>query len=102
MDHCRREENGFFRMLAPGQDAARLQLFRDGHERLGIDLDKFERQMSSYQLSGDPGVLLPLGERVIRELGEHLAAEEECVKGVSSPSPLHERALRAEVHHKAG
>jgi hypothetical protein len=44
---------------------------------LGIDLDKFERQMASYQLSGDPSVLLTVGERTIRELGEHLAGEEE-------------------------
>jgi len=61
MDHCRREENVFFRMFAssPGL-AAKLLAFRDGHERLGIDLDKFERQMASYQLSGDPTVLLTL------------------------------------------
>jgi hypothetical protein len=44
---------------------------------LGIDLDKFERQMASYQLSGDPTVLRSIGERTIRELGEHLATEEE-------------------------
>lgn len=80
MDHCRREENGLFRIFAPSPDlAANLQVFRDGHERLGIDLDKFERQMASYQLSGDPSVLLTLGERTIRELGEHLALEEEFV-----------------------
>jgi hypothetical protein len=78
MDHCRREENAFFRTIAPNPDlAAEIQVFRDGHERLGIDLDKFERQMASYQLSGDPSVLLTLGERTIRELGEHLTGEEE-------------------------
>jgi 2-iminoacetate synthase len=78
MDHCRREENVFFRTIAPNPDlAAELQAFRDGHERLGIDLDKFERQMASYQLSGDPSVLLTIGERAIREFGEHLAGEEE-------------------------
>ena len=33
--------------------------------------------MASYQLSGDPTVLLTIGERAIRELGEHLTAEEE-------------------------
>ncbi|MDR3673842.1 MAG: hemerythrin domain-containing protein, partial [Acidobacteriota bacterium] len=77
MDHCRREENAFFRTFAPSSGStANLQAFRDGHERLGIDLDKFERQMASYQLSGDPSVLLTVGERTIRELGEHLAAEE--------------------------
>jgi hypothetical protein len=47
---------------------------------LGIDLDKFERQMASYQLSGDPSVLLTVGQRIIRELTEHLAAEEESAK----------------------
>jgi thiazole biosynthesis protein ThiH len=80
MDHCRREENGFFRTIAPNPGlAAELQVFRDGHEHLGIDLDKFERQMASYQLSGDPSVLLTIGERAIREFGEHLAGEEELV-----------------------
>jgi 2-iminoacetate synthase len=80
MDHCRREENAFFRTLAPSPEAtAKLQAFRDGHERLGIDLDKFERQMASYQLSGDPSVLLTIGERAIRELGEHLTGEEKLV-----------------------
>jgi 2-iminoacetate synthase len=78
MDHCRREENGFFRTFASTPDpGTKFQAFRDGHEHLGIDLDKFERQMASYQLSGDPTVLLTIGERAIRELGEHLTAEEE-------------------------
>jgi 2-iminoacetate synthase len=78
MDHCRREENALFRTFAPSPDStAKLQAFRDGHERLGIDLDKFERQMASYQLSGDPSVLLTVGERAIREVNEHLAMEEE-------------------------
>src|SRR5208283_2888483 len=78
MDHCRREENALFRTFAPSTDVtAKLQAFRDGHERLGIDLDKFERQMASYQLSGDPSVLLTVGERAIREVNEHLAMEDE-------------------------
>ena len=78
MDHCRWEEHDLFRTFVPSSDlTANLQPFRDGHERLGIDLDKFERQMASYQLSGDPSVLLTVGERTIRELGEHLAVEEE-------------------------
>ena len=78
MDHCRREETCLFPHLRAGpRREAKLQAFRDGHERLGIDLDKFERQMASYQLSGDPSVLLTLGERTIRELNEHLAMEEE-------------------------
>ena len=87
MDHCRREENALFRTFAPSPDStAKLQAFRDGHERLGIDLDKFERQMASYQLSGDPSVLLTVGERAIRELGEHLAAEEEFIESCGLPS----------------
>ena len=78
MDHCRREENALFSTFASSPDrAAEIQAFRDAHEHLGIDLDKFERQMASYQLSGDPTVLLTIGERAIRELGEHLPAEEE-------------------------
>jgi 2-iminoacetate synthase len=78
MDHCRREENAFFRDFASTPDsAAKLQAFRNGHERLGIDLGEFERQMASFQLSGDPTVLLTLGNRAIRELYEHLAGEEE-------------------------
>ncbi|MGA2983149.1 MAG: radical SAM protein [Terriglobia bacterium] len=93
MDHCRREEGAFFSGFAPSSDSAtKLQAFRDGHERLGIDLDKFERQMASYQLSGDPTVLLTLGNRAIRELGEHLDGEEEfaerqsVVRGSASAS----------------
>jgi 2-iminoacetate synthase len=85
VDHCRREENEFFRGLAYGPDAIpKFQTFRDAHERLGIDLDKFERQMASYQLSGDPTVLITIGERTIREWGEHLAAEEEFACGLPS------------------
>lgn len=78
MEHCRREENSSFSAIASHEEsAARLLAFREAHERLGIDLDKFERQMASYQLSGDPSVLLTIGERTIRELSEHLTAEEE-------------------------
>jgi 2-iminoacetate synthase len=85
MDHCHREENVFFQILAPNAESmTKLQAFRDGHERLGIDLDKFERQMASYQLSGDPSVLLTLGRRTIRELHEHLAAEEAFAQWLSA------------------
>ena len=77
MDHCRSEENTLFRTFAAKADlAATIQAFRDDHERLGIALGEFERQMASYQLSGDPTVLRSLGERAIRELGEHLSGEE--------------------------
>jgi 2-iminoacetate synthase len=81
IDHCRREETALFPSFPQNPDVTpRLQAFRTAHERLGIDLDKFERQMASYQLSGDPSVLLTVGERIIRELTEHLAAEEEFAK----------------------
>jgi 2-iminoacetate synthase len=81
IDHCRREETALFPSFPQNPDVTpRLQAFRAAHERLGIDLDKFERQMASYQLSGDPSVLLTVGERIIRELTEHLAAEEEFAK----------------------
>ena len=77
MDHCHREEHGFYRNLAPRPDlAAKIDVFRDQHERLGIGLAEFERQMTSYQRSGDPTVLLSLGDRVIRELNEHFDEEE--------------------------
>jgi 2-iminoacetate synthase len=81
VDHCRREENALFPAFAQNPDLTpQLQAFRAAHERLGIDLDKFERQMASYKLSGDPSVLLAVGERVIRELTAHLAAEEELAR----------------------
>jgi len=78
MDHCRREENVLFRTFAVDSDSmATTQALRDDHERLGIDLGEFERQMASYQLSGDPTVLRSLGERAIREHFEHITWEEE-------------------------
>jgi 2-iminoacetate synthase len=79
--HCRNEETVLFQ--APrlrGQHAAgapQLEKFRREHERLGVDLDRFERQLVSYGLSGDPSVLLTLGDRIIRELRQHLDAEEQ-------------------------
>ncbi|MBZ5564294.1 MAG: hemerythrin domain-containing protein [Acidobacteriia bacterium] len=88
MAHCREEENELFPVLAQHEeDAAKLQSFRGAHERLGIDLDKFERQVISYDLSGDPSVLLTLGERIIRELRAHLDAEEELTRNASGTRP---------------
>jgi hypothetical protein len=55
---------------------SKLAAFRAEHERFGVDLDKFERQMVSYGLSKDPTVLLTLGARMIREMRAHLEAEE--------------------------
>ncbi len=88
MAHCREEENELFPLLAQRAEyAAKVQEFRGEHERLGIDLDKFERQVASYDLSGDPSVLLTLGERIIRELRAHLDAEEELTRKASGPRP---------------
>jgi 2-iminoacetate synthase len=65
---------------------SRLAGFRAEHERLGVDLDKFERQMVSYGLSKDPTVLLSLGARMIREMQQHLDAEEELWSSVFAGS----------------
>lgn len=84
--HCRKAET-LLRQALDRQAPAPLRfqdLLRD-HERLGVDLDKFDRQLSSYALSGDPSVLLAVGGRIIRELRSHLDAENalvtECVSG---------------------
>ena len=57
--------------------ASKLAAFREDHERFGVDLDKFQRQMVSYGLSRDPTVLLTLGKRMMREMRAHLEAEEQ-------------------------
>ena len=78
MEHCRKEESAFPRVLSQDAESARsLQEFRDYHEHLAIDLDKFERQLVSCSLSGDLGALRLLGGRIIRELREHLDTEDE-------------------------
>jgi 2-iminoacetate synthase len=78
--HCRQEESELFPALH--QDAevgSKLACFRADHERFGVDLDKFERQMVSYGLSKDPTVLLTLGARMIREMRAHLETEEQLL-----------------------
>jgi 2-iminoacetate synthase len=76
--HCRREESNLFPSLqTDGRVNSKLTAFRADHERFGVDLDRFERQMVSYGLSGDPTVLLTLGSRMIREMRAHLEAEEQ-------------------------
>ena len=76
------EEHAYSHILAPSPDlAAKVQVFRDEHERFGMDLAEFERQMASYHISGDPTVLHSMGDRVIRELKEHIAAEERFTVG---------------------
>jgi 2-iminoacetate synthase len=72
-------KNGTCATPAPHRDdeiIPKLAAFRADHERFGVDLDKFERQMVSYGLSRDPTVLLTLGARMIREMRGHLEAEE--------------------------
>ena len=76
--HCRQEESELFPAFHRNSDiTSKLAAFREDHERFGVDLDKFERQMVSYGLSRDPTVLLTLGARMIREMRAHLEAEEQ-------------------------
>jgi 2-iminoacetate synthase len=84
--HCRLEESELFPAFHPDPEVtSKLAALRAEHERLGIDLDKFERQMVSYGLSKDPTVLLTLGARMIREMRSHLEAEERlCFHGNKS------------------
>jgi 2-iminoacetate synthase len=77
---CRQEESELFPAFHRDAElTSRLAAFRAEHERFGVDLDKFERQMVSYGLSRDPTVLLTLGTRMIREMRAHLEAEEQLV-----------------------
>jgi 2-iminoacetate synthase len=79
--HCRREESESFPAFLEDAGAApKLVALRAEHERFGVDLDKFERQMVSYGLSKDPTVLLSLGSRMIREMRAHLEAEEQLLR----------------------
>jgi len=76
--HCRQEESELFPAFPPDAEVtSKLAALRAEHERFGVDLDKFERQMVSYGLSKDPTVLLSLGGRMIREMRGHLEAEEQ-------------------------
>ena len=78
--HCRQEESELFPAFRQDAEVApKLAAFRAEHERFGVDLDKFERQMVSYGLSKDPTVLLTLGARIIREMRSHLEAEEQLL-----------------------
>ena len=78
--HCRQEESELFPAFSEDAEvSSKLAAFRAEHERFGVDLDKFERQMVSYGLSKDPTVLLTLGARMIREMRTHLVAEEQLL-----------------------
>jgi len=85
IEHCRRAENALAaNALETPDPAARGQLrdLRHYHERFGVDLDKFERQVASFELSADPTVLLSVGSRIIREFGSHLKEEEELASAL--------------------
>jgi 2-iminoacetate synthase len=85
--HCRQEESELFPALHGDAEAtSKLAAFRADHERFGVDLDKFERQMVSYGLSKDPTVLLTLGARMIREVRGHIEAEEHWWSGLKRHS----------------
>ena len=84
--HCRQEESELFPALHGDADfTSKLAAFRSDHERFGVDLDKFERQMVSYGLSKDATVLFTLGKRMIREMRAHIEAEEELRSGLFHP-----------------
>jgi 2-iminoacetate synthase len=84
VEHFRYEETVLFAALGQqAEGAGQIAELRQGHERFGVDLDRFRRQVTSYELSGDPGVLLTLGSRTIRELREHLEAEEKLLRTLS-------------------
>jgi len=51
-------------------------------------MDRFERQIASYELSGDPIVLLTLGSRIVRELRDQLSAEKKLLGDLHGVLPL--------------
>jgi len=78
--HCRTAES----RLARCADAPARREFCEYHERFGVDMDRFDRQIASYELSADPVVLLMLGSRIIREFRTHLCAEQELLTGLGT------------------
>jgi hemerythrin-like domain-containing protein len=77
IDHCRKEEKVIERLraVAPLNSTRAAQILTD-HERFAVDLDRFQRQITSYEQSGDPTVLLTLGGRMIGELRQHIQFED--------------------------
>ena len=90
--HCRNEENAMQALatLTP-EDEVRVGRLRGEHERFAVDLDRWLRQVVSYEQSGDPTALLTLGRRMTGELGAHLDAEDQFfaawLDGGSPPPP---------------
>jgi 2-iminoacetate synthase len=75
--HCRNEENAMQALASfSPEHETRIAQLRTEHERFAVDLDRLLRQVTSYEQSGDPTVLVTLGSRVINELGAHLDAED--------------------------
>lgn len=92
IDHCRDEENVLQASLTEKPEGReRVAALCADHEHFAVDLDRFRRQVASYEQSGDPTVLLMLGGRMVRELREHLNAEDHWfahwLEGASVPSP---------------
>lgn len=88
IEHCRYEENALLPLLQRSSEGKSLVpgFFQD-HERFGVDLDRFQRQITSYEQSGDPTVLVSLGERIIREFRYHLTREEDFITNWSQTAP---------------
>ncbi|MFB3921458.1 MAG: hemerythrin domain-containing protein [Terriglobia bacterium] len=86
--HCRFEESVLFPRLerSPGGGSSVPELLQE-HERFGVDLDRFQRQVTSYEQSGDPTVLMNLGDRIIREFRYHLTREEEFLGDSARTAP---------------
>jgi iron-sulfur cluster repair protein YtfE (RIC family) len=81
--HFRYEETILFAALGQqAESAVEVSELRRGHERFGVDLDRFQRQVSSYELSGDPSALLTLGSRILREFRAHLESEEKLLENL--------------------
>jgi 2-iminoacetate synthase len=77
VEHCRSEENVLQASLGEKPEGKeRVAALCADHEHFAVDLDRFRRQVASYEQSGSPTVLLMLGGRMLRELREHLDAED--------------------------
>ncbi|MBZ5546155.1 MAG: hemerythrin domain-containing protein, partial [Acidobacteriia bacterium] len=94
MEHCREEENLLRAALVGNPEGEkRLDALRSEHEHFAIDLDRFQRQITSYEQSGNPTALLMLGGRMVSELREHLDAEDRWFahwleRGSAPPLPV--------------
>jgi 2-iminoacetate synthase len=83
VNHCRQAENALaITAMETAERKAQISDLRLYHERFGVDLDRFERQVASFALSGDPTVLLSVGSRILREFRSHLKGEEELASAL--------------------